>query len=289
MDRAVSEVEKPEGQPSEERAWPAIGLGMTRGMENDAYHGDRSAVSSTQLKRMLISPAHFLSQLSDPEESTEAMQYGTVLHARLLEPDTFNERFYGMPSLDKRTKEGKAEFERHNALARGRVVFPVNWMRGIERIVDNAMLHRQVRSILSAGEAELAFAWIDRETGIKLKIKVDWMSNPTLLADVKSALDVTRDGFSKACARLGYALSAHMYCDGVFQCTGEDPSWWFIACEKDAPNTVAAYHASEGFMRRGQEMYRRALRRLAECRERGAFPMLQGAGEGEEIDLPRWA
>ena len=217
------------------------------------------------------------------------MQYGTVLHARLLEPATFDDRFYGMPSLDKRTKDGKAEFERHTALARGRTTFPIAWMRGIERIVDNAMLHRQVRSILGAGEAEVAFAWIDQETGIKLKIKVDWMSSPTVLADVKSALDVTRDGFSKACARLGYALSAYMYCEGVFQCTGEDPTWWFIACEKDTPNTVAAYRASESFMRRGQELYRRALRRLAECRERGSFPMLQGDGEGEEIDLPRWA
>lgn len=276
------------GQVSVQRQWPGIALGMTRGLDNDAYHGERTAVSSTQLKRMLISPAHFLSQLSDPEESTEAMQYGTVLHARLLEPDTFAGRFYGMPAVDKRTKAGKEEFDRHMALANGRITFPSAWMNGIERIVDNAMMHRQVRDILGAGEAEVAFAWIDEETGVKLKIKADWCNFPTVLADVKSALDVTRDGFSKACARLGYSLSAYMYCEGYSQCTGEDPTWWFIACEKDAPYTVAAYRASESFMRRGKELYRTALRRLADCRARGVFPMLQGDGEGEEIELPRW-
>ena len=55
---------------------PDIPFGVTRGMSNEDYHGDRSAVSSTQLKRMLISPAHFLSGISDPEESTEALLFG---------------------------------------------------------------------------------------------------------------------------------------------------------------------------------------------------------------------
>ena len=63
-------------------------------MSNEDYHGDRSAVSSTQLKRMLISPAHFLSGITDPEESTEALLFGSVLHGRLLEPDTFESRFF---------------------------------------------------------------------------------------------------------------------------------------------------------------------------------------------------
>jgi hypothetical protein len=28
-----------------------------------------------------------------------------------------------------------------------------------------------------------------------------------------------------------YTLSAAMYCEGVFQVTGEEPEWAFIACE----------------------------------------------------------
>ena len=35
--------------------------------------------------------------------------------------------------------------------------------------------------------------------------------------------------------------------------------------------------------------FRRAMRRLAECRSRNHFPMLQGDGDWESIDLPRWA
>lgn len=274
---------------STSKQWPDLPLGMSRGIENDAYHGDRSAVSSTRLKRMLISPAHFLAGFTDPEESTEAMQYGTVLHGRLLEPATFAQRFYPMKKVNRTTKEGKALYADYLAEAAGRFVFPLDWLEGIERIVDNAHMHRRVRSILSDGEAEVAFAWIDEETGIKLKVKADWLSSRfDLLSDVKSAADVTQAGFSKAAARLDYPLSAAMYCEGVRAVTGVSAEWAFIACEKEPPHTVAAYRATEAFMRRGRAMFRGALRRLAECRARGAFPMLQGEGEWETIDLPRW-
>jgi hypothetical protein len=150
-------------------------------------------------------------------------------------------------------------------------------------------MHDKARVILGTGEAEVALAWIDPETGIKCKVKIDWWHGTRTLADVKSALDVTRDGFSKACARMQYALSAAMYCEGVSQVTGEEPEWAFIACEKEAPNTVAVYRASDAFLRRGHQDFRRAMRRLAECRSRNHFPMLQGDGDWESIDLPRWA
>ena len=35
-------------------------------------------------------------------------------------------------------------------------------------------------------------------------------------------------------------------------------------------------------------VYGTALRRLAECRAQGRFPMLQEDGDWEPIDLPRW-
>jgi hypothetical protein len=217
------------------------------------------------------------------------MQYGTVLHGRLLEPDSFESRFYAMPKTNRTTKSGKALYAEHIQAAAGRFTFPAEWLAGIERIVDNAHRHRRAHAILSRGEAEVAFAWVDAETGIKLKIKADWMTEDVLVADVKSALDVSRDGFGRACARLSYPLSAFMYCEGVRVVTGADPRWAFIACEKDLPNTVNVFHDTEHFMRRGRAMFRTALRRLAECRARGAFPMMQEDGEWEPVELPRWA
>ena len=285
----VESVEAGQAPASAARSVKDIPLGITRGTASDDYHAERSAVSSSQLKRMLVSPAHFMCGLNEPEESTEAMLFGTVLHGRMLESDSFTERFFATPKVNRQTKEGKALAEVYRVEAAGRTMFLADWLPGIERIVDNARMHDKARVILGTGEAEVALAWIDPETGIKCKVKIDWWHGTRTLADVKSALDVTRDGFSKACARMQYALSAAMYCEGVFQVTGEEPEWAFIACEKEAPNTVAVYRASDAFLRRGHQDFRRAMRRLAECRSRNHFPMLQGDGDWESIDLPRWA
>ena len=118
---------------------------------------------------------------------------------------------------------------------------------------------------------------------------MDWWHDARTLADLKSAEDVTLEGFRRACARLGYALSAAMYAEGLRQVTGEDADCAFIACEKARPNTVAVYRATQSFLERGRSDFRLALRQLAECRARGHFPMLQGEGEWEDIDLPPWA
>ena len=150
-----------------------IPFGVTRGMSNEDYHGDRSAVSSTQLKRMLISPAHFLSGITDPEESTEALLFGSVLHGRLLEPDTFESRFFAMPKVNRARKEGKQRYAECMVQAAGRTVYPEAWKEPIERIIDNAMTHRKARELLAKGEAEVALVWLDPDTGIKCKIKID--------------------------------------------------------------------------------------------------------------------
>jgi hypothetical protein len=86
-----------------------------------------------------------------------------------------------------------------------------------------------------------------------------------------------------------YALSAARYSEGVFQVTGEEPEWAFIACEKEPSNTVTVYRASDAFLRRGRRHFRCAVRRLAGCRSRIYFPILQGDGDWESIDFPRWA
>lgn len=274
------------------KATPAgadIALGVTRGLTNREYHADRSAVSATQLKRMLISPAHFLAGLSEPEESTEAMLFGTVLHARLLEPDTFDVAFFPMPKVNRATKVGKAQHAEYLAQAAGRTVFPQDWLANIERIVDNARLHRRAWAILANGEPEVALSWIDPATGIKLKARIDWVADGfEQLADVKSALDVTPFGFGSACARLHYPLSAFMQGEAARVAADTEPRFAFIACEKETPNTVAVYRAGDEFLQRGEATFRIALRRLAECRERGIFPMMQGDGEWEDVALPGW-
>lgn len=266
-----------------------IPLGITRGLDNAAYHAERSAVSSSQLKRMLVSPAHYQCMIDgDAQEECEALLFGTVVHGRLLEPESFAGRFYPMPRVDKRSAEGKALAATLAGAARGKTVFPEDWLPLIDAMVRSAHAHPKIAEILAQGEAEVAFAWIDPETGIKCKVKPDWWCG-TLVADVKSAVDGSREGFSRACARYAYHLSAEMYLEGVERVTGMRAEWCFFALEKGPPFCAAVYKASPAFLARGRSDFRKALRALAQCRETACYPGYQPNGERELIDLPRWA
>ena len=267
-----------------------VPLGVTPGISNEDYHADRSAVSSTQLKKILISPAHFLCALEDrlESDSSDALLFGQVLHARLLENETFVERFSPMPDIDRRSTEGKTIAHLTSKAVDGLIIFPNDWLARIDAMIANTRQHNAIREALAAGEAEIAFAWIDPETGVKCKVKLDWWHSPSLILDAKTAVDITPDGFAKACARYAYHLSAYMYTEGVFQVTGERPEWIFVALEKTPPYTVCAYSPSRSMLARGKDDFRKALRLLAQCRATGAFPPLQAEGKSRIVDLPRW-
>ena len=56
-------------------------------MPNDAYHSYPEGISSTGLKAVLRSPAHYKFQAA--RTPSRAMEIGTAIHTALLEPDRF--------------------------------------------------------------------------------------------------------------------------------------------------------------------------------------------------------
>ena len=265
------------------------GPGIYRGLPNETYHADRSAVSSSQLKVLAEqSPAHFEASLMKQHHSTEALLFGSAFHCALLEPEEFTERYVVMPEINARTKDGRVQIAALEELANGRALITREWSERLKGMVASAREHRAVREMLLGGEPELAFVWQDPETKILCKIKTDWYQPGTAIWDAKSAADASRDGFSRACGKYSYHLSAAMYQAGVAALTSEYLPWRFVAVEKEYPYACAIYTASEAFLRKGQRAFRNALEKLQACRDSSVFPSYQPKHEVEEIDLPSW-
>ena len=79
-------------------------------------------LSSSQIKDVLRTPAHFYAKHMAVDKKTNAptlnMLLGTVVHSLLLEPDRFDSEYVVSQKFDRRTKQGKAdaaEFEAANA------------------------------------------------------------------------------------------------------------------------------------------------------------------------------
>src|SRR5690349_3941280 len=72
----------------------------------DLYHAG-PGISSTGIKEILKSPAHYKAYL-EGQEDTDAFRLGRLVHMRLLEPEAYVDSVVISPQVDARTKEGKA-------------------------------------------------------------------------------------------------------------------------------------------------------------------------------------
>jgi len=273
---------------TEKPAWVAT-PGVHFDIPNAEYHADRFAVSSSQLKVLVQqSPAHFLTHLEAGGADTKAKDFGSALHCLLLEPHRFDDEFLVVRPFKRSTKEGRSLAELIEEAADGRKIVSETDYHSMLAMVESATRHSGIRQLLEVGQAETSVVWQDEETGVLLKIRPDWLVADAAIVDVKSAVDASRDGFSRACATYGYAISAAMYRTGVRAVMGNALPFRFIVLEKGRPFAVALYEADSDFLRRGERDFRKALRVLAECRRTGDWPGYQ-RGETALIGLPAWA
>jgi hypothetical protein len=256
---------------------------------NEVYHADRSCVSTSGLKEILRSPAHYQAYLSGANrKETPAMFMGTAVHSRLLEPDLFAADYVVAPTTDKRTKEYK-EFE----LANGdkKIITPDQkvMIEGIGRSVD---AHNSAATLLQGGLPEHTIIWQDSESGIWLKIRPDCLCvnfDTGVCLDVKKTVDASASAFAKACVNYDYDLQVAVYLEGLRQVFKRDFDFLFLACEQEAPYGCALYGAPDDMIQRGARRFRQALNLLKACREESAWPSYQPLGDCEILSWPRWA
>lgn len=255
---------------------------------NEVYHADRSCVSMSGLKQLLRSPAHFQAYLNGSRKETPALFLGTAIHARLLEPELYQEDYVTAPSGDKRTS-GYKEFEIANA---NKKILTADQAATIEGIAHNVALHKSATTLLKSGLVEHSIIWQDEETGIWLKIRPDCLCvdyETGICLDVKSTEDATPEAFVRTCVNYDYDLQAAGYTEGLRASFKRDFDFCFLPVEKSEPYGVALYGAPEEMLERGRRRFRHALRILKQCRDTGEWPSYQPNGDYSLLSWPRWA
>jgi len=251
------------------------------------YHEDK-AIGHTGIVKMLKSPAHFREYLDYPHHQTPAMAFGSAVHSFILEPERFSKEVAVAEKFDRRTKEGKEAAAKFEAENQGKSLITSEELATLTLIRAAVHSHHGADKLLSHGDAELSVFWNDPATGIACKCRPDWF-NGDVITDLKSCVDASAAGFSRAIATLGYDVQAAFYVDGVKAATGMELPFIFIAAEKEPPHAVAVYRADPEVIEVGRRKYRAALHLLKWCQESGSWPAYQPGGEIELISLPRWA
>jgi exodeoxyribonuclease VIII len=263
-------------------------------MENADYHRHR-AVSKSHLDQVARSPLHYWARYLDPNriepEPTPAMQVGTAVHTHVLELDQWDQRYVVMPEgIDRRTKQGKAEWDAFSTASSGRTVLSRTDADQVMRMGQAVYGHPAAALLLKQlpGKAETTHMWTDAATGLQCKCRPDWLTDDgSLIIDLKTTEDASPKGFEKSVANWRYHVQAAWYLHGLEQATGTRPDQFiFICVEKKPPYAVAVYAAAPEMIDAGWTAAERDLEVLATCKAANAWPGY--SDQIETISLPPW-
>jgi hypothetical protein len=276
-------IESTTDQPEPKPERPSYAIGAHANISNEDYHRSEG-ISSTSLKRILRSPAHY--RYPKPYDSTRAKEIGSAIHCATLEPGRF-QHDYRIVECDARTSPlYKAACKDH---PKERVLTSAEH-ENVQGMQKGVMRNRGCRELIEApGRYELSVFAKDPETGLIVKVRYDKLLDCGMPLDLKKTQDARPDAFSRAIQNYQYHLSAAFYQDVWSWAFAEElqPMRW-IAVEEQRPHAAERYKIDEDTLMIGRAMYREALVTYAKCLDADEWPAYSG-GEEMEIGVPGWA
>lgn len=258
-------------------------------LDESAYHADESlaptlgrSLSATGAKTILTNPARFAHERDHGRPEKRVYDLGTLAHALILgNPD---QRVRVIDAYDWRTKAAKEA--RAAAYANRQVPVHRGDLRAVAPLRRAIRRHELASAILSQGEAERSLYWIDPDTGVTCRGRLDWVRDNALV-DVKTVPYGGTDThtLAKAAATYDWPLQAAHYIDGWEALTGARLPFLFLVIEKEPPYFIRIVQLSDDDLAAGQERIRLA-RDLFARYEADGYP--EPAADIDTLTLPRW-
>lgn len=242
------------------------------------------AVNKSTLWEMRKSPAHYKYALDHPAADTPALKLGRAIHMAILQPDEFNGQYCLEPAVDKRTKDGRAQYQEFLANCGGKEPINPDDYQAILGMYDSVWADPNARELLREVECETPLFWTDESTGIECKCRLD-AHRDGVVVDLKSCADASTSQFVKDAIKFGYDVQCAHYLRGYRAVFEKTATFWFICVEKKPPYAVNVIEATDGFVDRGTWHLIDLMDRLKECRDKNEWP---GYGVNELV-LPEWA
>jgi exodeoxyribonuclease VIII len=233
--------------------------------------------------------AHLAAERETPREENEAFTLGAYLHALLLDPESIATNFIALGDIDRRTKEGKAEWEsaqRRAGLSGARIITRplIDQARAMAQAVRENPAAAQLLNTLSEREVTI----IGEIGGRHAKAKVDGiirLAGACIVLDVKTTESASPSDFAASAAKFAYFHQAAFYRRLVEQHIGVMDDFIIIAVEKKPPYLTAVYRIPSIAIETADARIDGLVRRwwdVAEGDRTGYEPSIQ------ELEPPRW-
>lgn len=271
---------------------PVIAPGLHPDMPADVYHRD-DALSASGVKLLLppSCPAKYRHERDHGRPPKQAFEFGHAAHKRVL---GVGEAVASIDCPDWRTKKAK-DFAAQCREA-GVVPLLAAEMAVVEEM-EAALRATPLAAALLApgsGRAELSGFWTDPPSGIRRRVRFDWLRHTQpgrrrIIADYKTCAAADEESLQKAFVNFGYHRQAAWYLDGAKALCGDDtdPVFVFICQEKTPPYLVNVVQPDPNAVRIGGIDNRHAIRVFAECQATGVWPGYC-ATDPNWLSLPTW-
>ncbi|QXW20179.1 PD-(D/E)XK nuclease-like domain-containing protein (plasmid) [Comamonas aquatica] len=258
---------------------------------NREYHSDVDVYSSTMLKNALVSPAHFIQGLLHRFKGSRSTDFGTLLHALILEPHTVDEIIAIYPDDFTRLKDCTAFKEKNKERYCLTLREFVEAQNLADKTLNSKFRGRHFYKFVEEGIVEESIYYSDPVTGLACRTRLD-LKHPEFTFDVKSTRYSDTSLFSRQACDLHYDLSAYMYTLSRFlheQKTEVDARkpkpFVLIPVCSEAPHSVYFMPCSVDFLQNGKSKYEHALAIIKACTDVQSWPTLGGE---KEIDIAPW-
>jgi hypothetical protein len=277
--------------------------GAYSGIDIDDYHRNPNllpgpSISSSGLKTLLTrSPRHYwhdspLNPDRPPQQDKPHFNVGKAAHDMLLLSDRWPESYFVLPEdFNARKTKEQADYHaaREEAREAGKCILTFEEAETVKAMADALRANEFASAALSNGESEVTLAWQDKETGVWLRARPDFLPHRRkIIPDLKTAANGSPAAFRRAIDQFGYHMGAALYSDGIKEIFGEPPTnWLHVVLEKEPPHVVSLYELPSEDIERGRWLNRKAIRTYAECLSADRWPGY--SDEPTQLGLPGWA
>lgn len=278
---------------------------------NEVYHGSLG-ISRSGLMEFKKSPYHYWYKYINPERKpsycTPAMLLGELVHALVLEPQHFAERYIFPQELEAMPPEvrlkdvGKEQYEqvkaarkevqdRNNALreefkktAEGKQIITLAMYQEAAHYADSVLKEPTAKALFTGVEVEKSIYFTHKGTGLQCKVRPDaWIGG--VVTDLKTCKDASFDAFQRAAVGSGYFIQAAMIKQALASIGIELQKFLFYCIEKSEAAPCTYYELDFDTLERAENEYNNLMHGIAYCMENNRW----GAYQPQVLTYPAWA
>jgi exodeoxyribonuclease VIII len=265
----------------------------------ETYHA-WDAISSGGLKAAARSAWHYKHRKHI--EPTPAMLLGTLSHCAVLEPSAVDERYVTVPD-DAPRKPTRMQLEAKKpspetvaqiawwrafeASAAGREIVSAEAMELTRLQIEALQRVPELRELFASGAGEVSLVWIDAQTRLACKARLDWLNNRRRMAlDLKTTADESPRAFGRQVARMRWDLQWAHYVAGL-QAHGLADDMLFAAVTNEPPVLAVPYMLTDEIKSQARDERAELMDLIARCTSTDEWPAY---GSGIQLlDLPAYA